>query len=265
MDGEIGVPPSSKTMKISIVTATYNSAATLEDTLKSVLAQSHPDIEYLIMDGGSTDGTLDLVRRYAPLFEGRMRWISEPDKGIYDAMNKGFQQATGEVLMLINSDDFFAREDAVARVVEQFEAHPEADCVYADLYYVAHDDTSRIIRTWRSGQPRPFRKGWMPAHPTFYCRRSVYEKQGYFDLQFRLAADFDLMLRFVEVAKIKLLYLPEFLVRMRVGGATSSSLKNLIRQNRECVASFRKYGMRVGLGYLIRRFSWKIKQFITHS
>lgn len=251
-------------MKISIVTATYNSVSTLEDTLKSVLAQSYHDIEYLIVDGGSTDGTLDLVRRYEPLFEGRMRWISEPDKGIYDAMNKGFKMAAGEVLMLINSDDFFAREDAVELVVRQFAAHPEADCVYADLYYVAHNDTSRIIRTWRCGAPRPFRKGWMPAHPTFYCRRKVYEEHGYFDLQFRLAADFDLMLRFVEVAKIKLVYLSEFLVRMRVGGATSSSLKNLIRQNRESAASFRKYGMRVGLGYLIRRFSWKIKQFIKH-
>ena len=252
-------------MKVSIVTATYNSAATLEDTLQSVLRQSYRDIEYLIIDGGSKDSTLDLVRRYEPLFEGRMRWVSEPDKGIYDAMNKGFQQATGEVLMLINSDDFFAADDAVERVVEQFEAHPEADCVYADLYYVAHDDTSRVVRTWRCGTPRPFRKGWMPAHPTFYCRRKVYEAYGYFDLQFRLAADFDLMLRFVEVARIKMVYLPLFLVRMRIGGATSSSLKGLIRQNRESIRAFHKYGKRVGLGYLVRRFSWKIKQFISHS
>lgn len=250
-------------MKISIVTATYNSAATLRDTIESVLAQRYADIEYLIIDGGSTDGTVDLIREYEPRFEGRLRWVSEPDKGIYDAMNKGFRMATGEVLMLINSDDFYASDTAVERVAAQFEAHPEADCVYADLYYVAHDDTARIIRTWRCGQPRPFRKGWMPAHPTFYCRRSVYEQHGYFDLQFRLAADFDLMLRFVEVARIKMVYLPEFLVRMRIGGASSGSLKNIIRQNKECVRSFRKYGCRVGLGYYIRRFSWKIKQFIS--
>ena len=241
-------------MVVTIVTATYNSRETLADTIESVLRQSYREIEYLIIDGGSTDGTLSMIQEYEPRFEGRMRWVSEPDKGIYDAMNKGFRMATGDVLMLINSDDFY---------VAQFEAHPEADCVYADLYYVAHDDTSKIIRTWRCGQPRPFRKGWMPAHPTFYCRRSVYEKHGYFDLQYRLAADFDLMLRFVEEAQIKMVYLPEFLVRMRIGGASSGSLKNVIRQNKECVRSFRKYGQCVGFGYYMSRFSWKLKQFIS--
>lgn len=247
-------------MVISIITVTYNSAKTVRDTFESVLSQTYSDIEYLVIDGASADNTVAIIKEFEPQFKGRMRWISEPDKGIYDAMNKGLELASGEVIMFLHSDDFFARQDAVDLVAEQFKTHPEAECVYANLYYVARKNTSQTIRTWRNGPQRPFHKGWMPAHPTFYCRSSAYKRLGYFDLNFRIAADFDLMLRFVEVAHIKMIYLPEFLVRMRLGGTTSSSLKNFIIQNRENIAAFRKYDMPVGILYFIRRFSWKIRQ-----
>ena len=207
-------------MKLSIVTATYNSEKTVRDTIESVLSQTYLDYEYLLVDGGSKDSTLDILREYESKFKGRMHWKSERDKGIYDAMNKGFQKATGDVLMLINSDDLFARPDALELVVQEFEKHPEADGVYADLYYVSQNNIDNIVRVWKTGEQKPMKRGWLPAHPTFYVRRECYEKYGYFNLSYPLAADFELMLRFVEGHGIKLTYLPEYLVKMRLGGAT---------------------------------------------
>ena len=167
-------------MKVSIVTATWNSGKTVEDTIKSVLCQTYKNYEYFIIDGLSKDSTLEIARKYEPLFEGRMKIYSEKDKGIYDAMNKGFQKATGDVLMLINSDDLFARPDAVELVVKEFERHPDVDGVYADLNYVSQNNVNNIMRVWRTGNQKPMRYGWLPAHPTFYIKRECYEKYGYF-------------------------------------------------------------------------------------
>ena len=233
----------------------------MEGTIKSVLYQAYKDYEYIIIDGESKDNTLDIVRKYEPLFEGRMRIYSEPDKGIYDAMNKGFKMAKGEILMLINSDDLFARPDALEKVVNTFEEHPDADCVYANLYYVSSDNTDNIIRVWKTGEQKPFRKGWLPAHPTFYVKREIYEKYGYFNLNYPLAADFELMLRFVEKHHIKLQYLPEYLVKMRLGGATSKNLHNIIQQDKECMRAFKENGLESSPLYLVYRFLPKIKQF----
>lgn len=248
-------------MKLSIITATWNSAKTVRDTFESVLRQTYTDYEYIVVDGLSKDNTLDIVREYEPKFEGRMRWVSEPDKGLYDAMNKGFQMAKGEVLMLINSDDLFARPDALELVVKQFEQNPDVDCVYADLYYVSADDTNNIVRRWKCGSQKPFKRGWLPAHPTFYVKAECYRKYGYFDLRYRLAADFELMLRFVEKYKIKMSYLPEFLVRMRLGGATSKNIQNIVSQNRECIKAFKNNGLSSGPFYTIYRMLPKLKQF----
>lgn len=248
-------------MKISIVTATYNSGRTIRDTIESVLCQTFKDYEYIIVDGCSKDGTLDVVNQYIPKFEGRLSYISEPDKGIYDAMNKGFKMAKGEILMLINSDDLFARTDALEMVVKQFDEHPEADCVYANLYYVSADNTDNIVRVWKTGEQKPFRKGWLPAHPTFYVKREVYEKHGYFNLSYPLAADFELMLRFVEKYHIKLQYLPEFMVKMRLGGATSKNLHNIIQQDKECMRAFKENGLESSPFYLVYRLLPKIMQF----
>lgn len=185
-------------MKVSIITATYNSAATLRDTLDSVLAQTYQDIEYIIVDGLSADGTQEIVKAYEPRFGGRLRLVSEKDKGLYDAMNKGLRMATGDIVGVLNSDDLFYDKQVVADVVKAFESD-DIDCVYGDLEFVAANDITKVVRKWKGSQYQPgyFKRGWHPAHPTFYCRRACYEKYGYFDLDLKVSADFDLMLRFL--------------------------------------------------------------------
>lgn len=253
-------------MKLSIVTATYNSEKTVRDTIESVLSQTYLDYEYLLVDGGSKDSTLDILREYESKFKGRMHWKSERDKGIYDAMNKGFQKATGDVLMLINSDDLFARPDALELVVQEFEKHPEADGVYADLYYVSQNNIDNIVRVWKTGEQKPMKRGWLPAHPTFYVRRECYEKYGYFNLSYPLAADFELMLRFVEGHGIKLTYLPEYLVKMRLGGATSKNIQNIYRQDVETIRAFKENHLPGGnIMYLFWRYLPKVNQFFRKS
>lgn len=253
-------------MKISIITATYNSSATIEDTVKSVLVQTFKNYEYLIIDGVSKDSTLDIVRKYEPSFGGKMKIFCEQDKGIYDAMNKGFQKATGDVLMLINSDDLFARPDAVELVVKEFEKYPEVDGIYADLNYVSQNNINNVVRVWKTGRQKQMRYGWLTAHPTFYVKRQVYEKYGYFNLNYPLAADFELMLRFVEKHHIKLSYLPKNLVKMRLGGTTSKSLKNIYKQDIETINAFKENGLPGGnILYLFYRYLPKIKQFFRKS
>lgn len=248
-------------MKISLITVTYNSGKTVRDTLESVLRQTYFDTEYIIVDGASTDNTMDLIRQYAPRFNRRIRYVSEPDRGLYDAMNKGIRMATGEVVGILNSDDLFAEATALEKIINCFLRHPETDAVYADLYYVASQDTDRVIRHWISGKRSSFRKGWHPAHPTFYVRREVYQRYGLFDPDFKLAADFELMLRFIEKNNIRLVYLPEPLVRMRLGGATSKNLTNIIRGNKECIEAFKKHGLKAGCLYPFFRLLPKIKQY----
>ena len=248
-------------MKISIITATFNSGRTVRDTLESVLRQTFTNYEYIIKDGGSKDNTLEIVKEYAPQFGDRLKIVSAPDKGIYDAMNQGFQMASGDVLALINSDDFFSDDHALEKVAKTFAENPETDGIYADLYYVSQDNIDNIVRKWVTGLQKPFAKGWLPAHPTFYVKRECYEKYGYFNLDYKLAADFELMLRFVERHHIKLTYLPEALVKMRLGGATSKNIQNIIKQDKECVRAFKDNGIPVSSFYLLYRFIPKIKQY----
>ncbi len=187
-------------MKISIITSTYNSAATLADTFESVLAQTHQDIEYIVVDGDSKDQTLDIIRTYEPRFEGRMRWISERDNGLYFAMNKGLSMATGDVIGILNSDDFYTDETVLERIVQALE-QTGAEAVYGDIHYVAADNLNRCLRYYSSrGFSRwTMRLGFMPAHPSFYCRREVYERHGLFDTRYKVAADFELLLRLIFV------------------------------------------------------------------
>lgn len=248
-------------MKMSLVTVTYNSDITLTDTILSVLAQSYMNIEYIIVDGLSKDSTVEIIKEYEPQFDGRMRWLSEKDQGLYDAMNKGFEMADGDIIGIINSDDLLADPKAVEKIVKCFEEHEEADAVYANLYYVAKNDTNQIVRHWITGKQDSFCKGWHPAHPTFYVKKSVYQKYGLFDLDYKLAADFELMLRLIEKECIKLYYLPEPLVRMRLGGATSKNLTNIKRGNMECLRAFKKNGVKVSFLYPLYRLLPKIKQY----
>lgn len=248
-------------MKISLITVTFNSGGTLRDTIQSVLSQTYPEIEYIIVDGLSEDSTIDIIKEYVPLFQGRLKWISEKDNGLYDAMNKGFKMATGEIVGIINSDDLLTESGVIGKVIDCFEGHKDIDCVYADLYYVSQYDTSKIVRHWITGKQRSFSKGWHPAHPTFYVKREVYQKYGIFDLSFKFAADFELMLRLIEKNGIKLFYLPEPLVRMRLGGTTSKNWVNIKQGNLECIKAFQKNNLPVNPFYSFYRLIPKLKQF----
>lgn len=248
-------------MTVSIITATYNSAKTVQDTIKSVLAQDYADIEYIIIDGGSKDGTLAIVEEYADRIA---KIVSEPDRGIYDAMNKGIRMATGDIVGILNSDDFFLDSHVISQVVEAFVQHPELEGVHADLYYVKQHDPSVVVRHWVSSEFKPgsFFYGWHPAHPTLYLRREVYEKYGVFDLEFPLAADFELMLRFFECKGIRTKHLDMTMIRMRLGGATSRGLSNLQKNTKECMAAFRRNGLKPPFLYPLYRLLPKLLQYI---
>ncbi|MFY9243735.1 MAG: glycosyltransferase family 2 protein [Polaribacter sp.] len=229
-------------MKISIITVSFNSEATIETTFKSVANQKYKDIEYILVDGGSIDNTLNIAKKYSDVIT---ELISEPDKGLYDAMNKGIAMASGDVIGLINSDDLFCDNKAIEKVMNIFEANPTLDSVYADLYYVSQSDTDKIVRGWVTGKQRPFKYGWHPAHPTFYIKKSIYDQYGLFDLSFKLAADFEIMLRFLDKYQISTQYLKEPLVKMRLGGETNKSFKNIYKQNLECIRAFKKNEVKV--------------------
>ncbi|WP_334058742.1 glycosyltransferase family 2 protein [Polaribacter sp. P097] len=228
-------------MKVSIITVSYNSARTIESTFNSVASQTYKNIEYIVVDGGSKDNTLELIKERKTLIS---KWISEPDKGLYDAMNKGILMATGDIIGIINSDDLFCDDHAIEKVVSILMSD-NLDSVYADLFYVAQNDTDKIVRRWVTGKQKPFRYGWHPAHPTFYVKKRVYDKYGLFDLRFKLAADFEIMLRFLDKYKISTTYLEEPLVKMRLGGETNKSFKNIYNQNVECIRAFKKNDLKV--------------------
>lgn len=251
-------------MKISIITATYNSGKTVGDTLKSVLAQTYHDYELLVVDGASKDNTLEVVKNMEPLFEGRMRYISEPDKGIYDAMNKGIRMATGDVIGILNSDDFYTSDDALACIAWTLEKE-KVDAVYGDIHYVDDEDLKKCVRYYSS---KPFRRwmmrlGFMPAHPSFYCRKEVYEKYGAFDAEnYRVAADFENLLRLIFVNKIKTHYINKDFVTMRTGGASSSGLESHKRIMRDHLKALKKNGVYSNFFLLGLRYIYKVGEIL---
>ncbi len=218
-------------MKISLITVAYNAADTLEDTLKSVEAQGYSELEYIVVDGGSTDGTLDILKRYTHLVDVL---ISEPDEGIYDAMNKGIALATGEVVGILNSDDTFADAQVISDVVAQLQPE-EVDACYADLLYVDRNNPVKIIRHWRSGKytRRSFRFGWMPPHPTFFLKKEAYETYGYFRKELKTSADYELMIRMLYKHGLRASYLQRVIVHMKTGGQSNTSVRNRLKSNRE--------------------------------
>lgn len=251
---------SPKKLKISIVTVCFNSAATLSDTIESVLAQTHRNLEYIVVDGASTDNTVALLKRYEPRFEGRMRWISEPDKGIYDAMNKGIRMATGDVVGVLNSDDFFTSPDIVKLIAERIESH---EAVYGDVCYFS-EETGKIVRYYSSRGFRPWqmRFGFMPAHPSFYCRRTLYEKIGRFNTQYKIAADFDLLLRFIMINRIDAVYVNRNFVSMRTGGVSNSGFNSHKRIFNEHLKSYRDNGIRSNFVFESLRYPIKIAELL---
>ncbi|MCX7174817.1 MAG: glycosyltransferase family 2 protein [Proteobacteria bacterium] len=248
-------------MKISIVTACYNSASTIEDTLASVAEQTHPEIEHIIVDGCSTDRTMEIVNRHR---DRLAKVVSAPDSGIYDAMNKGIALASGDVIGFLNSDDVFASAVELEFVAKAFE-DPAIEACYADLVYVAKHDPGKVVRYWKSNAYRygQFRTGWMPAHPTFYVRRAIYVRFGGFDLQFRLQADFELAMRLLEVHRIRSIYIPRVLVKMRVGGATNNSLANILKGNLEAYRACLKNGLPVTPFFMLGKILSRIPQFFV--
>lgn len=215
-------------MKFSIITATYNSAATIKDCLASINTQSYPYIEHIVIDGASSDNTCQLVRELSP----RSLVFSEKDAGIYDAMNKGLAKSTGDIIGILNSDDIYMHTDILQKIVDLFES-TQADAIYGDLIY-SNSETRQITRTWQAGpfSKKGFLYGWMPPHPTFFVKKSVYEQYGRFNLNLYTAADYELMLRFLYRYDIKVAYLPEILVNMRTGGASNKSIRNRLLANK---------------------------------
>lgn len=247
-------------LKISIITVTYNSAATLEQTILSVLGQSYPHIEYIIVDGLSTDGTAAIIDKYRSRIATA---ISEKDKGLYDALNKGISLATGDVIGLLHSDDFYIDDQVIGKYAALFEKE-QAAAAYSDLYYVDKDDTGRIVRRWKSGyySPGAFLNGWMPPHPTFFVRKKIYERLGSFNLDFKSAADYELMLRFIEKHRISLSYLPEFTVKMRTGGKSNANVKNRVNANLEDRKAWEVNGLKPRFYTLYLKPLRKIVQFL---
>lgn len=246
-------------MKISVITATFNSAATVRDTIESILRQTHQDWELIIEDGVSKDDTLAIVREYEPQCQGRMRIFSEKDEGLYDAMNRGIARATGDVIGILNSDDFYHDEHVLEDINRAMEGQP-VDCVYGDLKFVQAYNTDRVVRIWKSSQHEngAFLHGWHPAHPTFYARRKCFEQLGCFDTSFAVSADFELMLRFIEVAGLRNRYIPRYFVKMRMGGESTGSIRNIIRGNRGIFRALRKNGFEPSSILLLRRIMPKL-------
>lgn len=216
-------------MKISIITIAFNSQETIEDTIVSVINQTYKNIEYIIIDGGSTDSTLEIINRYKDKIS---LIVSEPDKGIYDAMNKGIEKASGELVGILNSDDFYANNEVISNISNKIE---DFDSIYADLVYVDRENTEKVIRYWKSGdyKPNAFLKGWMPPHPTFFLKKSIYNKFGTYNLALKSAADYELMLRMIHKEKISITYYPEVITKMRVGGQSNATLGNRLKANKE--------------------------------
>lgn len=247
-------------MKFSVLTVCYNSAKTIEHCIESVCSQSYPDIEHIIIDGGSTDGTLEIIDKYRDKIS---QLISEPDNGIYDAMNKGIRLATGDIIGILNSDDFYADSTTVSGIIG-FIVKNNMDAAYGDLVYVTRNDTSKVKRYWKSGEYKPeaFSKGWVPPHPAFFCRKEIYTKYGYFRNDMQIAADFELMLRLVEKHQIKVGYLPKIVVKMRTGGK-ANVLRGMIRGNCEIIRSFRLNDLRLSPRFFILKPIRKIFQLFT--
>ena len=247
-------------MKISIITITYNSAETLEDTIKSVQSQDYPDIEHIIIDGKSTDNTLDIVSRYKT---GISKIISEADEGLYDALNKGIKNASGEIVGILHSDDLFAYDSVLSEIAALFKKDNSIEAIYGDLNFVDRFDTNKVVRKWKSHKYNEgdFKKGWMPPHPTFYVKKNVYENFGIFNTDFKLSADYELMLRFIHKHKIKVDYLPKVIIKMRMGGVSNTNISNKLKANKEDRNAWKVNGLNMPWYTTFRKPLSKVAQY----
>ncbi|MCK5003480.1 MAG: glycosyltransferase [Candidatus Aminicenantes bacterium] len=245
-------------MKISIITCVLNNEKHLEDCIKSVLGQSHSDVEHIVVDGGSTDGSLEIIKKYEKYLD---RWISEPDSGIYDAMNKGIILSTGSIIGLLNSDDLYSSDDVLSKVSNVFEKE-EPDCCYGDIVYMS-PDLKRVVRYWQAGVYKngSFRRGWMPPHPSLFVNRGIFNRYGMFRTDFEISADYELMLRFFEKGRVFPAYISDVLVKMRVGGRSNSGFVNLIKKSFEDYKAWKVNNLKIDPMIVIRKPLSKLHQF----
>lgn len=247
-------------MKCTIITVSYNAVDTIESTINSVLSQDYNDIEYIIIDGNSSDGTKEIIQKYDDRIT---KWISEKDKGIYDAMNKGIQLASGDIIGILNADDLYAHKSVISNVVNKF-IHTNAEAVYGDLKYVLKNDVDKTIRFWKSGEYKEgkFLQGWMPPHPTFFVKKNIYDQYGLYRTDMPSAADYELMLRLIHKHNIKVSYLTELITIMREGGVSNSSLMNRWKANRDDLKAWQVNNLKPNMFTLILKPLSKVIQFI---
>ena len=251
-------------MKISIVTVTFNSEKTISHTINSVLSQTYPDIEYIIVDGNSTDNTVALLKSYESLFKGRMHWISEDDSGIYDAMNKGIKIASGEYIGILNSDDFFTSPYVISNLACLLQEQTY-DAIYGDVHFVNDKNLSKTVRYYSSSFFKRYlmRIGLMPAHPSFYVKSSIFKRFGYYKVNYKIAADFEFMLRTIYKGRIKIKYLPQDMVTMRLGGVSTSGIAARRLIMREHLRAFKENGIYTNVFLLSLRYIYKIYEVFT--
>ena len=247
---------------ISIITATYNSAETINDTIKSVLCQTNKDFEYIIVDGGSTDETIDIVKSYESEFPGRLKWVSEKDKGIYDAMNKGIKMASGDIIGILNSDDYYTSDDILQTIADAFKCQ-NVDAIYGDIHFIKDGVPDKCVRYYSSRLFSPFwlRFGFMPAHPSFYCKREVFDKSGLYRLDYKIGSDYEMMVRLFRKHKISSRYIPKDFVTMRTGGASNSNLQSRLTLIKEDVKACRDNGIYTNELFICLKFLYKIFEF----
>lgn len=247
-------------MKISIITTTYNSEKTITDTIESVLNQTYKDIEYIIIDGNSNDNTINIVKHYVPLFNGRIKWISESDNGIYDAMNKGIKLATGDIIGTLNADDFFSNDTIIEAIQQEFQKNKSLDAIYGDVHFVNPCDLKKCVRYYSSKifKPSLMKLGFMPAHPSFYVKKGCFTQYGLYKTDYKIAADFELLLRFIYIHKISTQYIPIDMVTMRTGGASTSGYKSHLLITKEHLKAFRENKIKSNLFLLSLRYIYKI-------
>lgn len=250
-------------MKISLITVTFNSDATLRNTIQSVLFQTYNNIEYIVIDGQSKDKTVEIIKEYEPLFKGRMKWLSEKDNGLYDAMNKGIRMATGDVVGILNSDDFFTSMSVLESVSKEM-ATETVDAIYGDIHFVHAENLDKCVRYYSSKifHRKLMRLGFIPAHPSFYCRKECFEKFGLYKTDYKICADFDLLLRFIYVHRINIRYLPVDMVTMRMGGVSTSGVKSRLLAMNEHLRSFKENGVKSNRFLLSLRYVYKLKEYI---
>ena len=250
-------------MKISIITATFNSASTVKDTFESVLRQSYKDIEYIVIDGLSKYNTVEIIKEYEPKFNGKMRYVSEKDKGLYDAMNKGIAMATGDVVGILNSDDFYTSDDALAVIADTMK-DKSIDAVYGDIHFVNDDDLNKCVRYYSSAifKRSLMRIGLMPAHPTFYCKREVYTKYGPFNTSYKIGADFESLLRYIYVNRINTRYIKKDFVTMRTGGASTDGFGSRWQIMKDHLKAMKANGVYSNFFILCLRYPYKIYEIV---